>query len=65
MQLSNSLPLQLNRWSSLAEKWINNWDKGALHVMYYENLTRKTRQVLEAMANFLGKITIIIMLTIA
>ena len=26
--------------------------------MYYENLTRKTRQVLEAMASFLGKIEV-------
>ena len=47
---------QLNRWSSLAKEWVNNWDKEALHVIYYENLTRKTRQVLEEVANFLGKI---------
>ena len=48
---------QLNRWSSLAKEWVNNVDKGALHVIYYEDLTRNTRQVLEELANFLGKIT--------
>ena len=48
--------VQLKRWSSLATKWIQNWDKRSLHVMFYENLTRQTRRELESLTNFLGEL---------